>query len=112
MRFLASSLLLLLTGCHDYPKQYEQFCTIAAEIEPNTALTGDEKTTIWGGRAAEVASGDAAVVLSSIAAKSVEGEQKYSILKQGAKELGIPNWECSPLKKIFDQRDREVAPGE
>ena len=102
-RFLLLSSALLLAGCRNYPAQFELMCSTAREVESELGSVADGATRhrVWAERVAPKLSGDAKTVFGAIGGQSLPADKKYEILRQGAAECGVKDYQCEPLRALF-----------
>jgi hypothetical protein len=87
-----------------YATQLKELCTIAEGVRAERFFDvagGLAEMLIWRERVTPRLSGLTMDVVHAADGESIPAKQRYEIYKQGAAELGVPNWECRALEDIF-----------
>lgn len=87
----------------DYAPQFKEMCTLGAAVieEFGPSVAGSSQYVIWQERITPKLTGRASKLLDENRGLTIPAKQLYASFKEGAAELGVPNWECPALMELF-----------
>jgi hypothetical protein len=93
-------ILFFLLSCSSPQSDFDKLCSYAKESATSNFSPEEKALKMAKFIEAEIKSEEVLNIVKVLA--SVEPSQKYSLLIQGTKELGIKNWTCPELEIYFN----------
>jgi TPR repeat protein len=92
----------LLPECGDSEEQFASMCEIASEIQADKTVAPIDKGRRFNERCEKELSGHALTAVQATGGASTQPDVRYGILEATAKDEGLSDWSCEPMKKMFD----------
>ncbi len=93
-------ILILILSCSSPQSDFDKLCSYAKESAGKNFSPEEKAINMAKFIEDEIKSKDVLAVLQALA--SADPSQKYSLLIQGTKELGIKDWTCPELEIYFN----------
>lgn len=106
MRRALPVVAVLLCAC-SAERDFDKACELAGKVAADRSLSPMERATVWA-KEVDQTTRNSGFRDTFKALAHVAPDDKYRILQQAAEELGVKNWSCPAIKRMWASPDGDI----